>query len=167
MNTANNPPAMSTIITNREARRNYAILETIETGIALRGTEVKSLRDHRGNVSDAFARIERGEVILYNLHISPYDKGNRFNHDPLRPRKLLLHKNEILRLAAHTERKGRALIPLRLYFKRGHVKVELAVGQGKMEYDKREDIKKREHTREMTRAKAQVAAKARARAAAR
>jgi len=162
---ATDDAAIVAIITNREARRNYHIIETIETGIELRGTEVKSLRDHRGNLSDAFARIERGEVFLSNLHINPYDQGNRFNHDPLRVRRLLLHKNEIRRLAAHTERKGMALIPLKLYFKRGRVKVELAVAQGKVQYDKREDIKKREHTREMARAVAQAGKKSRDRAA--
>jgi len=156
--------AIITIITNREARRNYYIIETIETGIELRGTEVKSLREHRGNLNDAFARIEHGQVFLSKFHINPYDQGNRFNHDPLRVRRLLLHKNEIRRLVAHTERKGMALIPLQLYFKRGRVKVELGVAQGKVQYDKREDIKKREHTREMARAMAHAGAKARGRA---
>lgn len=148
------PP--STIITNRRARHDYHILETIEAGIALRGTEVKSLRAHRCSMNDAFAKIENGAATIFNLHINPYEQGNRFNHDPLRPRRLLLHKNEIRRLAAHTDRKGMALIPLRLYFKRGHVKVELAVAHGKVQYDKREDIKKREHGREMQRAVARV-----------
>jgi len=151
------PP--STIITNRRARHDYHILETIEAGIELRGTEVKSLRAHRCSMNDAFAKIEERQALVYNLHINQYEQGNRFNHDPLRPRRLLLHKNEILRLAGQTERKGMALIPLRLYFKRGHVKVELAVAQGKVQYDKREDIKKREHGREIQRAVARVGSK--------
>jgi len=151
------------LITNRVARRNYHIVETMEAGIELRGTEVKSLRDRRANVSDSFARVDDGEVILHNLHISPYDQGNRFNHDPLRPRKLLLHKNEIARLVGMTDRKGMALIPMRLYLKRGRVKVELAVALGKVKYDKREDLKKREHTREVERAVSRVGEKGRKR----
>lgn len=144
------------LVTNRTARRNYSILETVEAGIELRGTEVKSLRERRANLVDAFARATNGEVYLFNLHISPYDKGNRFNHDPLRPRRLLLHKREIAHVTGLTERKGMALIPLKLYLKRGKVKVELAVAQGKVQYDKREDIKKREHNREMERAVSKV-----------
>ncbi len=144
------------LISNKTARRNYNILETIETGIELRGTEVKSLRARNANITDSFARVENGNVILCNLHISPYEQGNRFNHDPLRPRKLLLHKNEILRLIGKTERKGLTLIPLKLYLNRGRVKVELAIGQGKMKFDKREDIKKREHNREIERAVSKV-----------
>jgi len=157
--TQHQPP--STIITNRRARHDYHILETIEAGIELRGTEVKSLRAHRCSMNDAFAKIEERQAILYNLHVNQYEQGNRFNHDPLRPRRLLLHKREIVRLAGQTERKGMALIPLRLYFKRGHVKVELAVAQGKVQYDKREDIKKREHGREIQRAVARVGNKRR------
>ncbi len=153
------PP--STIVTNRRARHDYHILETIEAGIELRGTEVKSLRAHRCSMTDAFAKIDGREATLFNLHINPYEQGNRFNHDPLRPRRLLLHKNEIVRLESHTARKGMALIPLRLYFKRGHVKVELAVAQGKVQFDKREDIKKREHGREIERAVARVGEKSR------
>ena len=148
--------APSTLITNRNARRNYRVLETLEAGIELRGTEVKSMRARKANASDAYARIEQGEVYVHNLHISPYEQGNRFNHDPLRPRRLLLHKTEIARLAGQTERKGRALIPLRFYLKRGRVKVELAVAEGKQLYDKREDIKKREHEREIERAVAKL-----------
>jgi SsrA-binding protein len=144
------------LITNRTARRNYNILETVEAGIELKGTEVKSLRDRRANLTDSFARIDNGQAYLLNLHISPYDKGNRFNHDPLRKRRLLLHKNEILKLASMTERKGMALIPLKIYLKRGRMKVELAISQGKVQYDKREDIKKREHSREMERAVSRV-----------
>ena len=134
-----------TLITNKQVRRNYEILETIEAGIELKGTELKSLRAQKANMADAFARIDGGEAILHNLHISPYDQGNRFNHDPLRPRRLLLHKNEIHRLIVHSERKGVSLIPMRLYLKSGKVKVELALGIGKRQFDKREDIKKKEH----------------------
>ena len=142
------------LITNRTARFEYHILDSIEAGIALQGTEVKSLRAHEGNLKDAFAKVVDNEVILYNLHISPYEQGNQFNHDPVRPRKLLLHKNEIIRLAGRADKKGMTLVPLRLYFKRGRVKIELGVGQGKVQFDKRQDIKKREHEREMNRAAA-------------
>ncbi|MCX7846695.1 MAG: SsrA-binding protein SmpB [bacterium] len=155
MNTARHQP-ISTIVTNRRARHDYHIVETFEAGIELRGTEVKSLRAHQCSLNDAFAKIEHGEAILYNFHISPYEQANRFNHDPLRPRRLLLHKNEIARLAGRTERKGMALIPLKLYFKGPRAKVELALAQGKVQHDKREDIKKREHTREITRAIARI-----------
>jgi len=158
---------MTTIISNRRARHDYHIVETIEAGIELRGTEVKSLRDHRGSLGDAFAKVEHGQVFLFNLHISPYDKGNRFNHDPLRARRLLLHKNEIHRLSGQTDRKSMALIPLRLYFKRGRVKVELAVAKGKVQFDKRDDLKKREHQREIERAVARVGKQSGPRAAAR
>ncbi len=146
----------NSLVSNRTARRNYTILETFEAGIELKGTEVKALRDHRGNLTDSFAKADNGQVFLFNMHISPYDKGNRFNHDPLRMRRLLLHKREIARVEALTERKGMALIPLKLYLKRGRVKVELAVAQGKMQYDKREDIKKREHNLEIQRAVSKV-----------
>jgi len=149
-----NPPG--TLITNRQARRNYQILEVMEAGIELRGTEVKSLRNLRGNMADAFARVDNGEVILYNFHISPYEQGNRFNHDPLRPRRLLLHKREIARLAVESERKGVSLIPLRLYLKKGRVKVELGMCLGKRQIDKREDIKKAEHDREIARAVSKI-----------
>ncbi len=105
---------------------------------------------------DSFARVENNQVVLCNLHISPYEQGNRFNHDPLRTRRLLLHKQEIIRLSGQTDRKGMSLIPLKLYLKQGKVKVELAIAQGKMKFDKREDIKKREHKREIERAVAKV-----------
>ena len=149
-----NPPG--TLITNRQARRNYEILEVLEAGIELRGTEVKSLRAQRANMTDAFARVDGGEVILYNFHISPYEQGNRFNHDPLRPRRLLLHKREIARLMIESERKGTSLIPLRLYLKKGRVKVALGLCLGKRQFDKREDIKKEEHAREIARAVAKI-----------
>jgi SsrA-binding protein len=146
----------ATLITNRNARRNFHVLETVEAGIELCGTEVKSLRARKANMSDAFARVEERQIYVHNLHISPYEKGNRFNHEPLRKRRLLLHKTEIAKLAVQAERKGRALVPLRLYLKRGRVKVELAVAEGKLLRDKREDVKKREHAREIQRAVAKA-----------
>ncbi len=142
----------SAIVTNRQARRDYAILESIEAGIELKGTEVKSLRGRRANLKESFARIEKGEVILYNFHISPYEFGNIHNVDPIRPRKLLLHKNQILRLYAQIQTKSLTLIPLKVYFKKGFAKVELAVAKGKRKYDKREAIKRREAKREIDRA---------------
>ena len=138
-------------ITNSKARRDYAILETFEAGIVLHGTEVKSLRQGRGNINDAFARVENGEVFLYNAHIDEYAQANRFNHEPKRSRKLLLHKNEIQRLFGKATVKGHALVPLRLYFKKGFAKVEIALAKGKAEYDKREDIKRKTAQREVDR----------------
>lgn len=126
------------IATNRRARHDYFIDETIEAGIVLRGTEVKSLRLGRVNVRDSFARVENGEIFLYDMHISPYEQGNRYNHDPQRVRKLLLHKREIRRLIGKTKEDGYTLIPTRLYFSRGKCKVELALAKGKRLYDKRE-----------------------------
>lgn len=142
----------TTQITNSKARRDYTILETFEAGIALRGTEVKSLRQGRANINDAFARVENGEVFLWNAHIDEYMQANRFNHDPKRSRKLLLHKAEIQRLFGKATVKGHALIPLRIYFKKGFAKVELALAKGKAEYDKREDIKRKTAQREVERA---------------
>jgi len=143
------PPSQ---ITNSKARRDYHILETFEAGIALRGTEVKSLRQGRANINDAFARVENGEVFLWNAHIDEYTQANRFNHDPKRSRKLLLHKAEIQRLFGKAAVKGHALVPLRLYFKQGLVKVELALAKGKAEYDKREAIKRKTAQLEVERA---------------
>lgn len=138
---------------NRKARHDYFIEETYEAGISLTGTEVKSLRAGKANLKDSFARIENSEVILYNMHISPYEKGNRYNHDPKRERKLLLHKHEILRLLGKTKEKGFALVPLRVYFnERGKAKVELALAKGKKLYDKRQDIAERDARREIERA---------------
>lgn len=144
----------TTQINNSKARRDYHILETVEAGIVLSGTEVKSLRQGRGNINDAFARIENDEAFLYNAHIDEYTQGNRFNHDPKRARKLLLRKPEIRRLFGKVNIKGHALVPLRMYFKRGFVKIELALGKGKAEFDKREDIKRKTADREMQRAMA-------------
>ena len=137
---------------NRKARHDYFIDEKYEAGIALVGTEVKSIRTGKVSLRDSYAEVVNGEAYLQNMHISPYDKGSRFNHDPKRPRKLLLHKREIKKLLGQTTQKGYTLIPLRLYFKRGKVKVELALARGKKLYDKRQDIAKRDAQREMARA---------------
>jgi len=140
------------VATNRRAHHDYFILERLEAGIVLKGTEVKSLRAGRANLREAFARVENGEVFLYNLHISPWDYGNRWNHDPTRTRKLLLHKAEIRRLVGKTREKGKTLIPLRIYFNsRGRAKVELALAQGKKLWDKRESIARRDEAREIER----------------
>ncbi|HOB41153.1 MAG: SsrA-binding protein SmpB [Limnochordia bacterium] len=132
---------------NRKARHDYFIEETMEAGIVLQGTEVKSIRLGRVNLKDSYARVENGEVFLYGMHISPYEQGNRFNHDPLRPRKLLLHKREIRRLLGKTREEGYTLVPTRLYFNRGKCKVELALAKGKRKYDKRESYAKRDAER--------------------
>jgi len=143
---------MPDILTNPKARRDYHILETFEAGIVLRGTEVKTLRAGKGQISDAFARVENGEVYLYNAHIEEYVFGNRQNHQPKATRKLLLHKSEIRKLFGLAAVKGNALLPLAFYWKNRKVKVLLAVGKGKAQYDKREDLKKREADRELKRA---------------
>ena len=136
---------------NRKARHEFNFLETYEAGIELQGTEVKSLRIGKANLQDSFARIENGEMLLYNMHISPYEMGNRFNHEPKRPRRLLLHKQEILRLYARVREKGLTLIPTKVYFNGSRVKVEIALAQGKKLYDKRQDIAKRDIKRESER----------------
>ena len=143
---------MGDLVTNPKARHDYHILETLEAGIALRGTEVKSLRAGRGQIADAFARVERGELFLYNAHIDEYTQGNRQNHLPKAVRKLLLHRREIQKLATLTEAGGHVLVPLSFYWKNGKVKVALAVGKGKAQYDKRETLKRRESDRELKRA---------------
>ncbi|NLX90642.1 MAG: SsrA-binding protein SmpB [Firmicutes bacterium] len=137
---------------NRKARHDYFIEETFEAGIALQGTEVKSLRAAKANLKDSYARVENGELILYNMHISPYDFASRFNHDPLRKRKLLMHKREIGKLAGYVQEKGYALIPLSTYLKRGKVKIELALAKGKKQYDKRHTIAEKDAKREIERA---------------
>ncbi len=142
-----------TIATNRRARYEYFIEDTLEAGIVLTGTEVKSLRRGKGSLNDSYAQLKEMEVYLYNCHISPYDFGNRFNHDPLRPRKLLLHREQIRRLASKTKERGYTLVPLALYFdQKNRVKVELALARGKKLYDKRETIAKKDAEREMARA---------------
>ncbi|WIF94919.1 SsrA-binding protein SmpB [Caminicella sporogenes] len=136
------------IANNKKARHDYFIEETYEAGIVLKGTEVKSIRLGRVNLKDSYAEIDNGEVILHNLHISPYEKGNIFNTDPVRPRKLLLHKREIRKLIGYTTQRGYTLVPLKIYItKRGLVKVELAVAKGKKLYDKRESIARRDAER--------------------
>ena len=139
------------ICQNKRARINYFFDETYEAGIALVGTEVKALRDGRANLNDSYALIRNDELFLYDLHISPYSHGNRANHDPLRVRKLLMHKQEIRRLYGKSQERGLALIPLKMYFRNGKVKVEIGVGRGKKLYDKREDIKLKEDRRDMER----------------
>jgi SsrA-binding protein len=139
------------IVSNRKARHEYEVLETWEAGMVLQGTEVKALRQGRANLQDSFARIDGGELWLYNLHISPYEHGNRFNHDPLRPRKLLLHTRELRKLLGQVEQKGLTLVPLDLHFRRGVAKVTLALARGKKLHDKRDDLKRRDAEREMQR----------------
>jgi SsrA-binding protein len=143
---------MPDILKNPKARRDYHILETFEAGIVLHGTEVKALRAGKGQISDAFARVENDEVYLFNAHIDEYAFGNLQNHQPKAPRKLLLHKSEIRKLFGLGAIKGNALLPLAFYWKNGKVKVALAVGKGKADFDKREDLKKREADRELKRA---------------
>ena len=143
---------MADILTNSKARRDYHILETFEAGIVLKGTEVKALRAGKGQIVDAFARVENDQVWLYNAHIDEYSFGNLQNHQPKAPRKLLLHKTEIRKLFSLASVKGNAIFPLSFYWKNGKVKVALGVGKGKVEFDKREDIKKRDSDREMKRA---------------
>ena len=144
---------MKIICTNRKARRDYEILETMEAGLVLVGTEVKSLRDGQAQLKDSFAGIDDGELYLYNAHINPYRMGNRFNHEPTRTRKLLMHEREIRRLIGKIQEKGLTLIPLRLYFSdSGKVKVELGLARGKRSYDKRREIAERDAKREMRRA---------------
>lgn len=142
------------VATNRKAFHDYHVEEKLEAGIVLRGTEVKSLRAGQVNMRDSYASVDqRGEVFLHNCHISPYSHGNIMNHDPDRPRKLLLHKKEINKLLGQTQQKGLTLIPLRIYFsQRGQAKVEIALARGKKQYDRRETIKSREAGREMERA---------------
>ena len=143
---------MSDIVSNPKARRDYHIIDTYEAGIVLRGTEVKSLRAGKGQIGEAYARVENAEVFLYNAHIEEYTHGNMLNHEAKAKRKLLLHKGEIDKLFNQVEVKGNALFPLSMYWKDGRVKVKLGVGKGKAQYDKRQDIKKRESDLEMKRA---------------
>ena len=139
------------ITVNRKARHEYTIVQTWEAGIVLVGTEVKSLRQGKANLVDSYAKIKEGEVWLINLHISEYTQGNINNHDPKRDRKLLLKKSEIRKLIGKTKEKGLTLVPLRLYFKNGKVKVEIALAKGKKVYDKRKDIAKRDFERDQER----------------
>jgi SsrA-binding protein len=140
------------VASNRRAHHDFDILETHEAGLVLQGTEVKSLRDSRADLKESYARIEGSEAWLLGLHISPYAQGNRANHDPLRPRKLLLHRGEINRLLGKIMEKGLTLVPLRLYFKHGRAKVELGLARGRKTLDKRHAIREREERREVARA---------------
>jgi SsrA-binding protein len=143
--------AYKLISDNRRARHEYEILETFQAGIELMGTEVKSLRQGKANLSDSFARVDALELWLYNCHISVYDHGNRFNHEPTRKRRLLMHHKEILKIKARMQEKGLTLIPLKMYFKKNWVKVDLALARGKKLYDKRQSIMQRETKRQLDR----------------
>lgn len=140
------------ICNNKKAYHNYFIEEKFEAGMVLTGTEVKSLRLGKANLNDSFALVKNGEAFLNNLHISPYDFGNRQNHDPDRMRKLLLHKKEIVRIFGKIREQGYSVVPLKLYFKNGLVKVEMGLAKGKKLYDKREDLKQKDHKREVAQA---------------
>lgn len=143
------PSGIKIIAQNKRARREYEVQQTIECGIVLLGTEVKALRDGRVNLGDSYAEIKRGEVWLVKMHIGPYDMGNRMNHEPFRRRKLLLNRREIRKLLPKLEEGGRTLIPLKIYFKHGRVKVEIALAKGKKLHDKRQDMARRDADRAM------------------
>lgn len=149
--TAPEKPAYKLIADNRRARHEYEIIETFQCGIALCGTEVKALRVGRCSLADAFARIDAGEVFLYKCNIAQYEFGNRFNHDPTRKRKLLMHSREIFKLNQRIKEKGLTLIPLKMYFKRNWVKVDLALARGKQLYDKRESLARKDSKRQLER----------------
>ena len=140
-----------TIAVNRRARHDYAIEDTLEAGLVLTGTEIKSIRAHKVNLAEAYARIERGEAWLIGAHIAPYAQGNRWNHEPLRTRKLLLHRDQIAELAGLSSAKGLTLVPLRLYIRRGTAKLELGIARGKKSHDKRRAIAERDARRELQR----------------
>ena len=151
MATPDSTDELQVVARNKRARHDYHILETWEAGLVLTGTEVKSLRDGKANLADAYGVVNGGEVFLLNLHISPYEQGNYFNHEPTRTRKLLLHRKEIRKLIGAVERQGLTLVPLDLYFKRGVAKITLALGKGKKLHDKRADEQKRDAEREIAR----------------
>lgn len=136
---------------NRKASHDYFFIETFEAGLALQGTEVKSIRQGKCNLKDSYVMIEHGEAFIYHMHISPYDHGNIFNHDPLRPRKLLLHKNELRKLYGSVKQDGFTIVPTKVYFRGNHVKLEIALAKGKKLYDKREAIAKKDQRREAER----------------
>lgn len=150
--TEHDPNARRVVLHNRKARHEYAIQDTFDAGLALSGTEVKSIRAGRANIQDAFAKVEAGEVWLHHMHVSPYEHGTHWNLEPLRRRKLLLHRREIAEIRRQLEQKGLTLVPLCLFFQRGYAKIELGVGRGKKLYDKRDDIAKRDTDREQRRA---------------
>ena len=139
------------IAQNKKARHDYHILETFEAGMVLQGTEIKSIRNSRINLKDGFVRVRNGEVFLVNVHISPYEQGNIFNHDPLRTRKLLLHKRQIRQLDAESKNAGITIVPLKVYIKDGYAKVLIGLAKGKKEYDKRESIKQKDQERQIRR----------------
>ncbi|WP_096156691.1 MULTISPECIES: SsrA-binding protein SmpB [Bacillus] len=141
-----------TVSQNKKAYHDYFIEETFETGMVLQGTEIKSIRAGRINMKDAFARVQQGEVFIHNMHISPYEQGNRYNHEPLRTRKLLLHRREINKLIGMTKEEGYTLVPLKVYMKNGFAKLLIGLGKGKKKYDKREDLKQKEAKRDIERA---------------
>lgn len=145
-------PDGNNLVTNRKARHEYFIEETLEAGLVLKGTEVKSIRQGSANIQDAYISFRDGEAFIENMHISPYEQGNIFNEDPLRRRKLLLHKRQIKNLNAEVQKQGVTVIPLRLYLNRGNVKVEIAVAKGKKLYDKRDSIAERDSKRRVDRA---------------
>jgi SsrA-binding protein len=144
--------AIKIVCQNKQARRNFFIDDTYEAGMVLVGTEVKALREGRANLTDSFAAVKDDEVYLHDMHISPYSHGNRYNHEPRRKRKLLLHRREIRRIYGKTRERGFTLIPLKVYFKNGKAKVEIGIGKGKKLYDKRDDLKRRDDKRDMERA---------------
>ncbi len=145
-------PERAPSLQNRKAFHDYFILESVEAGIALVGCEVKSIRNGKANLQESFARVEKDEVLLYGMHISPYEQGNRYNPDPTRTRKLLLNRTEINRLASRVHEKGLTLVPVKLYFKGGKVKIQLAMAKGKNVQDKREKLKEKEANRDIERA---------------
>ena len=146
------PPGTKTVASNRKARFNYSVLETVEAGLSLVGSEVKSIRAGNVNLRDSYARAQNGEIWLWNAHIAPFEQGNRWNHEPRRPRRLLLHTREIGRLSSKAKESGFTLVPLRLYDRGGKLKLELALARGKKQYDKRTAIAERETKREIERA---------------
>ncbi|QDI91906.1 SsrA-binding protein SmpB [Salicibibacter halophilus] len=140
------------IAQNRKARHDFFIEETFEAGMVLRGTEIKSIRAGKINIKESFARVEKGEVILHQAHISPYEQGNRHNHDPVRERKLLLHKREIKKLIGKTQQQGYSIIPIKVYLKQGRAKVLIGLAKGKKKYDKRQALKEKDAKRQMDKA---------------
>ncbi|GAE31626.1 SsrA-binding protein SmpB [Halalkalibacter hemicellulosilyticus] len=149
---ARNEKDANVIAQNKRARHDYFVEETFEAGIVLKGTEIKSIRAGRMNLKDSFARVANGEAYLHNAHISEYEQGNRYNHDPVRARKLLLHKKEINQLIGQTQQKGYSLVPLKVYLKNGFAKVLIGLAKGKKNYDKRETLKRNDAKREVDRA---------------
>ncbi|HJT23637.1 MAG TPA: SsrA-binding protein SmpB [bacterium] len=139
-------------IQNRKAHHDYFILESLEAGLALVGCEVKSIRNGKANLQDSFARVEKGEIFLYGMHVSPYEQGNRYNPDPVRVRKLLLNRNQINNLSARVHEKGLTLVPIKLYFKSGKAKIQLALAKGKNVQDKRDKLREKEANRDIDRA---------------